>query len=321
MPKISIIVPVYNVEMYLERCVDSILWQTFKDFELILINDGSKDNSFQVMKKYEYDKRVRLFNQNNMGPAKTRNKGIEKAVGKYIMFIDSDDYIDNDYVEKYYNASKKGDYDLVIGGYQKITGEKIEFKRQLKNEEFSKYIVTGPVSKLYKKSFLVKNKIEFLDTTASEDVYFNLLAYSKNPTIKIIDDIGYYYVYNPNSLSNTLHKGFKENVDILGLMSEINYQGIKNVELNQYYIIRYLIWYLLYSGQTATSKEFMKEYFKLFNWLNTNIPNYKKNIYIKHCPKGEERKIHLLIYIFIFLHKTKLILLFSKVYCSGGKRI
>lgn len=319
MPKVSIIIPVYNVEKYIARCIESVLNQTFNDFELILINDGSKDKSLEIMNNYKNDNRVIIIDQKNMGPAKTRNKGIEEAKGEYIMFIDSDDYIDKDYIEKYTDALKEDDYDLVMGGYQKINGDKIEFTRKLKDAEFSKYIVTGPVSKLYKKSFLTKNRVSFLDTTASEDVYFNLLAYSKNPKIKIIDNIGYYYVYNPTSLSNTLHKGFKKNVDILGLAAEINYDAIKNKELNQYFIIRYLIWYLLYSGKTATQEEFIKEYLKLFDWLNSNISNYKKNHYLLHCPKGEERKIHLLIHTFVILHKMKLISLFAKIYCTGGK--
>lgn len=320
MPKVSIVIPVYNVEKYIDRCIKSVLDQTFKNYELILINDGSKDNSLRMMEHYKSDKRVRIFDQDNMGPAKTRNKGIKEAKGKYIMFIDSDDYIDRDYVEKYYSALKEDDYDIVIGGYQKVTDGKVLFKRQLKEGEFSKYMVTGPVSKLYKKSFLVKNKIYFLDTKASEDVYFNILAYSKNPKIKIIDNIGYYYDYNPNSLSNTLHKGFNEDVDILGLVTEVNYDTFENKELNHYFIIRYLIWYLLYSGKSASKEEFMKEYTKFFDWLNKNIPDYRKNRYIKRCPAGEMKKIHLFIHIFVILDRFKLVSLFACFYCRGGKK-
>lgn len=319
MPKVSIIIPVYNVEKYISRCIESVLNQTFKDFELILINDGSQDNSLQIMNNYSDDERIKIIDQKNMGPAKTRNRGIEEANGEYIMFIDSDDYIDDNYVENYFDCLNEADYDLVIGGYQKINGNKIEFKRQLKDGIFSKYIVTGPVAKLYKKSFLTKNNIIFLDTKASEDVYFNLLAYSKNPNIKIIDNIGYYYVYNSNSLSNTLHKGFKDNVDILSLAKAINYEEIDNKELNQYFIIRYLVWYLLYSGRTSTPTRFVREYSKLFNWLDSNITNFKKNYYLFHRPKGEEIKIHFLINIFLILHQIKMIPLFSKIYCQGGK--
>lgn len=319
MPKVSIIIPVYNVEKYISKCIESVLNQTYTDFELILINDGSKDNSLKIMNKYKKDERIRIYDQKNQGPAETRNKGIILSKGEYIMFIDSDDYIDNDYVYNYVKYLDEDNYDIIIGGYQKINNGKIEFKRKLKDGEFSKYIVTGPVSKLYKKSFLLNNNILFLDTKASEDVYFNLNAYSKNPKIKIINNIGYYYVYNSTSLSNTLHKGFKEDVDIIGLVTEINYNDIKNIDLNQYYIIRYLIWYLLYSGKVASKKEFMKEYKKLFSWLKNNIPNYKKNKYFKVFPKGEDKKIYIFIKIFILLDKLNLVNLFSKIYCRGEK--
>ncbi len=319
MPIVSVIVPVYNVEKYLHRCIDSLLQQSYQDFELILIDDGSQDNSYQVMKDYSSDKRVRIYHHDNIGPAKTRNKGIKLAKGKYVMFVDSDDYILPDYMEHYVDALKEGEYDLVIGGYQKVTGEHIDFVRKLKNGEFAKYMVTGPVCKLYRRSFLLNNHIEFLDTTASEDVYFNVLAYSKNPKIRVIDDIGYFYYYNPQSLSNTQHKGFNQNVDILGLVSAINYDSISNVSLNQYFIIRYLVWYLLYSGKTASDTEFCLEYYKLFGWLKNNIKHYRWNKYVWFCPKGEYFKIHLIIHLFIMLDIFHLVRLFSFVYCKGGK--
>ena len=118
--KITIIVPVYNSENYIRRCVDSVLRQSFEDFELLLINDGSTDGSLKILREYEKsDKRIRVINQENMGVAKTRNKGIKLASGKYIMFIDNDDYIENDYINKYYNSIKDTDYDIVIGGYKR----------------------------------------------------------------------------------------------------------------------------------------------------------------------------------------------------------
>lgn len=317
MTKISIIVPVYNVEKFLRRCIESILNQTFKDFELILINDGSKDKSLDVMNEYKNDKRVKIFTQENKGPAITRNLGIKKSEGKYIMFIDSDDYILPNYVENYYNAMISGNYDLVIGGYQKITGDHIDFIRKLDDGEFSKYMVTGPVCKMYRRDFIIKNDIEFLDTTASEDVYFNVCAYSKNPKIKIIDDIGYFYYFNPNSISNTQHKGFNKNVDILQLVDTINYEFIENIALNQYFIIRYLIWYLLYSGKSAKGNDFMNEYKNYFCWIDKNIPTYRTNKYLKKFPKGENKKIYLFIRTFMLFHKCGLVKLFSKFYCKG----
>ncbi len=318
MVKISVIVPVYNTEKYLKRCIDSILSQTFEDFELILINDGSTDRSLDVLKSYEkISKKVKVIDKVNEGPALTRNKGINVSKGKYIMFIDSDDYIDHDYLYNYYNGISNDDFDVVIGGYKRVIDDKVKYTLKLKQGEFSKYMVTGPVCRIIKKSFLIKNNIEFLDTNSSEDVYFNIMLYNKTNKIKIIDDVGYNYFYNASSLSNTVHKGFNKDVKIIDL---INVNKSYNSEMNQYYIIRYIIWYLLYSGKNASEDMFVCEYRKLFGWLNNNIPNYKKNKYLSIFNlDGEPIKYRLIIIIFMLIHRFNLVKLFARIYCKGGK--
>lgn len=319
MPDVSIIVPVYNTEKYLNRCVDSILNQSFENFELILIDDGSTDRSLQIMREYESkDKRVRIFSNKNSGPALTRNFGIDKSESDYVMFIDSDDYIDYNYIKAYYSAISANDFDIVIGGYKRVINEKIEYTLRLKSGEFSKYVVTGPVCRIIKKSFLDDNNVRFLDTNSSEDVYFNLMIYNKTKKIGIIDDVGYNYFYNANSLSNTAHKGFKKDIRITELLDLINVEDSYNKELNQYYIIRYIIWYLLYSGKTASSDDFISEYNKLFGWLDCNIPNHRKNKYLSFFkPKEDPFKYRLIINTFSVLSRMNLIGFFSKIYCKG----
>ena len=122
---ISIIVPIYNVENYLEKCIESILNQTYKNIEIILIDDGSKDNSKNICKKYvDYDNRVKYYYKENGGLSSARNYGIEKSKGNYLMFIDSDDYIDSDMVEKLYDAIIKNNVDISCGGkYLEFTYE------------------------------------------------------------------------------------------------------------------------------------------------------------------------------------------------------
>lgn len=319
MPDVSIIVPIYNTEKYLKRCINSILSQSFKDFELLLIDDGSTDGSLQIMKEYEeYDKRVRIFSNKNQGPALTRNFGIDMAKSDYLMFIDSDDYIDQGYLADYFNAVSQSNVDIAIGGYKRVIGEKTTYTLRLKQGEFSKYVVTGPVCRIIKKEFLNDNNIRFLDTNSSEDVYFNLMIYNKTEKIKIIDNVGYNYFYNANSLSNTAHKGFKKDIRIIELLDLINVKDSYNLELNQYYIIRYIIWYLLYSGKTASSDDFIAEYKKLFGWLENNIPNYKKNKYLSFFKlKEDPLKYRLIVNTFAILSKMNLIGIFSKIYCKG----
>ena len=93
-PKVSVIVPVYNVEKYLKQCLDSIVNQTYKNLEIIIVNDGTKDNSMKIVEEYLQDKRIKVINKENGGLSSARNRGIEEATGEYISFVDSDDYID-----------------------------------------------------------------------------------------------------------------------------------------------------------------------------------------------------------------------------------
>ena len=317
-PLVSIVIPVYNVEKYISRCLKSILKQTFKDYEIILMDDGSKDNSLKIIRKYEnkYDN-ISVFSQSNSGPAVARNNCIDKTKGQYVMFIDSDDYIDADFIESYINNA--ADNDIVIGGFRKVEDGKVIFQRKLKNTEFSKYIVTGPVCHLYKRDLIVNNNIFFLDTQMSEDVYFNVKLYELNPKIKAIDYVGYNYYTNPLSVSNTGQKGLSDSIDFIGFIETLLSEKINNVELHEYFIIRYVIWYLLYSGRISNRKTFLKHYYRYFKWLNANLKNMKRNRYIRITgPKGEDKKVGFVVFMFMMLHKLKMVKLFSKFYCKGN---
>lgn len=129
-PLISVIVPVYNVERYLNQCIDSILAQTYKDFELILVDDGSKDKSGEICDEYvKKDSRIRVFHKKNGGVSSARNYGIDNAQGTYICFVDSDDWVDETYLE---DMLKPGDYDWIIQGI------KINDKYRIYKNEFLK---------------------------------------------------------------------------------------------------------------------------------------------------------------------------------------
>lgn len=121
LPKISIIIPVYNVEKYLETCINSILHQTYKNLEIIFVNDGSKDNSLKILKKYKkIDKRIVVIDQQNGGLSNARNSGLKVFTGEYVTFIDSDDYITNEHIETLYNNIIESDADLSITQFKKI---------------------------------------------------------------------------------------------------------------------------------------------------------------------------------------------------------
>ena len=118
-PKVSIIVPVYNAEKYLERCVNSLRNQTLKDIEIIVVNDGTKDDSIKLIEENFNDNRIKIFNKENGGLASARNFGIKKAKGEYLFFVDSDDFIETDCLLDMYNVAKKNKTDLVICDYYK----------------------------------------------------------------------------------------------------------------------------------------------------------------------------------------------------------
>lgn len=137
-PQISIVVPVYNVEKYLERCIDSILAQTFTDFELLLINDGSKDSSGLICDKYaEKDSRIRVFHKENGGVSRARNLGISNARGRWLCFIDSDDWVDKEYLHCFGDVFNYSDDIIVIQGMERIDGIQGRTLWQVKYLEFN----------------------------------------------------------------------------------------------------------------------------------------------------------------------------------------
>lgn len=317
MRKVSIIIPVYNAEKTIEKCVSSILKQTYKNYEVLLIDDGSSDNSLDVIQKYKKHENIKVLTQENHGVAYTRNRGIKEATGDYIMFIDNDDFIDSDYIEKHITAISKENSDIVMSGYRRINVEnKVLHEEKLRDTYWSRFIVTAPWAKVYRRDFLLKNNIEFLSYGIGEDVYFNLLIYSFEPKITILNYIGYNWFFNTKSVSNTSQKGLNKNVDILFLLNKIieKYDSIDGYL--SYYLIRYYIWYLLFSGRNANKKDFILEYNRIKMWYNDNKISLKFSPFSKKI-NGETLKNRIIVFVFLALEKMQLIGLFAKFYYKG----
>lgn len=216
MPKVSVIIPVYNTEKYLEECLDSVIHQTLKDIEIICINDGSTDNSLEILKKYKQkDSRIITIDQENSGAAIARNKGIKIANGEYLSFIDSDDYIDLDFLEKLYSASNNGNCDVVTTVNVKNVDENLNqsYKNIFINskqlnfiERADMFVKTGiSCNKIYKNSFIKNNNIYYTeDKAASEDLYFTVFSLLLANKVNIINNTSYYYRQVNNSLSRTI---------------------------------------------------------------------------------------------------------------------
>ena len=318
-PAISVIIPVYNAQDGIKRCVDSLLNQSFKDFEIILLNDGSKDNSLKILKEYESKYGfIRVIDKQNEGVAVTRNKGILLAEGEYTMFMDNDDFVDSDYIETFYQAIHEKNLDLVIGGYKRVNQDnQIIFSQDIQQSEWSKYIIMAPWAKVYRTEFLKTNNLEFFDYGIGEDIIFNLAAYKTTDKIGLLDYKGYNWYYNNQSISNTSQRGFSPEIDILVLFSKILELG-KPSELEVYYLKRYYVWYLLFSGRTSSNQEFIHQYIRIKEWLKENklistISPLSKKV------QGERFQTKISLIVFLSLEKLKLVPLFAKIYCKGKK--
>ncbi len=210
MVKVSIIVPVYNTAKYLSMCIESLINQTLKDIEIILINDGSTDESESIIKKYK-DKRIKYIFKKNEGIGKTRNLGIEKTNGEYLAFIDSDDYIEPNFCEVMYNKAIKDECDIVICDYYKDINERLEevkfasFKdTNLKeNPEIINLINLGPCNKIYKKDLFKNQKNRFVENLKYEDAPFVCRLLLSAKKIGKIDECLAHYVIHEKSETTT----------------------------------------------------------------------------------------------------------------------
>lgn len=323
---VSVIVPVYNSEKYISKCIESIINQTYQNIEIILINDGSKDNSQKIINEYKqrFPDKINAIEQKNKGVATTRNESIKIANGDYIMFVDNDDFLDNNYIETFVNEIQKSDYDAVFGGYRRPDENgKIIKEMCLKNQEWSKFMIMAPWAKIFKKSYLIDNNIQFLNVNLGEDIYFSLKVILLSKKIKIIPYIGYNWFFNTSSISNTVQKNITQ-LQVYDLLNSC-YNMIKEQNLleNNYEIIethftRYIIWLLSFSTKKLSYRQIKEEYNKIFKWLEERFPNYKKNKNISFSkPKGELFSVRFLMKSFMIFHKMHLgiliVYLFSKI--------
>lgn len=322
MKKVSIIIPIYNSENYIEKCVESIVNQSYRNIEIILINDGSTDNSLEKIKKLSIKhSNIRFFDQKNHGVSYSRNKGIQYASGEYVMFVDNDDYIDEDYVEVFVKSIEKGNYDYVIGGYKRVdVNDKILMKKVFKDEKWSFYMFITPWGKIFNRKFLLDNKIEFLKVKMGEDIYFNVLAISYSDKSTVINYAGYNWLYNEESVSNTIHtKNTDSNKkDLLFLFDKIlqninNSYYEKNKIYVKYFFLKTIIWYTLYSCKNMDTSVVCCNYFDLKKYISDNISNCYEGI-IKFNPKGESFRTKFIIIIFIILDKLSLLKFFISFY-------
>lgn len=299
MPKFSIIVPVYNVEKYLRKCLDSIKKQTFKDYEVIIVNDGTKDNSMEIAKEYPY----KIVNQKNQGLSVARNTGVKQATGEYLIFIDSDDYIEKDLLKKI-NNSLKNNPDVVRYQIKEVYENEINeqkfneksFNNKTGEEAFkliSKYhFVENAWCYAIKRKYYQKEKFSFKPGTIHEDFGLIPLVIIKAKTVNSISYIGYNYLQRKNSImSNSNYQKTKKKVDDFYnhykyLKDEIEKTNI-DAKIFKSFIANSLILKIteLNIKDYKLYKKKLKEDNVYNDILSDNIPRKLKKIFLKISPK------------------------------------
>lgn len=224
MPKVSVIIPIYNVEKYLRKCIDSILAQTLDDLEVILVDDGSTDGSPEICNEYGELPNVTVIHQTNKGLSAARNSGMRAAKGEYVAFVDSDDYVAEEMYAEMYSCAKHNTVDIVCCNYALVQDERVlpnqdgylpdnriiepfEIRNILTSERGSKLLWFAWKS-LFSREMLIKNEILFIEEPIVEDTPFNLDVMLSANAVWFINKPFYYYVQTPTSI---IRGGYKKN--------------------------------------------------------------------------------------------------------------
>lgn len=290
---VSIIVPVYNAEKFLELCITSIINQSYNDIELILIDDGSTDNSGKICDEYALkDERITVFHCRNKGVSAARNIGLDNAKGKYIIFIDSDDYVEKNYVEELVKAIESDKNELAICGIKEIENKKVKIRKKrakLTGNFYEDYFslidfLCVPFAKIFLSEIIEKNKIRFDEKLSyAEDEIFNLTYYEFVKKYNFAKKTFYIYNHRYGTLSdkNYLRKNnyFSTYLYKLSLERKIfdNINIIKKEEILGEQIIRAILDF----SDIYNYKNFKKQLYEIKEYMyeKTEHDNYSKKIF------------------------------------------
>jgi len=287
MSKVSVIVPVYNVYEYLEKCLDSLVNQTLKDIEIIVVNDGSPDNSKEIIDKYaKRYKQIKAYDKENGGLSDARNFGLKKATGEYIAFVDSDDYIDLSALEKMYKYAKKKDLDIVVCDTINVYEDKevlIKSNLHYSNTNVKNYLISPPMActRLYKRYLF--DKINFKKGIYYEDLELTPKLVLDTNKIGFLEEGLYYYLQRTGSIMK--QTSFNEKLLDIFKVLESNHKALKKKYPDE---IEYM--YITHLLRTATLRFLdypnYKEYLNKINKeIKDKFPNWKKNKYYKKSSK------------------------------------
>lgn len=298
MPKVSVIVPIYNVEKYLEKCINSLLSQTLEDIQIILVNDGSKDNSGNIAKEYEKNNKDRVIyvEKENGGLSDARNYGIKYATGDFIAFLDSDDYIEKNAYEEMYNKAIEENADYVECDFIWEFPNKIRVDKQYpyKNKkEMLSFVRVVAWNKLIKRQLIIDNNLEFPKGLRYEDIEFTYKLIPFVNKFVYVDKPFIHYVQREGSIANVQNERTAEIFTVLDNVIEFykkNNIYEKYRDELEYNYARYLLCSSL-KRMCKIKDKTIREKLLTESWkrLNSNFPNWKENVILKTVNIGKNK--------------------------------
>jgi CDP-glycerol glycerophosphotransferase len=319
-PAVSIIIPCYNIQQFIEKAVNSIWTQTFQNYEMILVNDGSTDNTLEALKVFAAkDKRIKLVDKSNGGLSSARNAGMDAASGEYIIFLDGDDWLLNNALETLYQKSKKEDLDVLIAdtlfyhsneqihwvykrpdffntlGIQNGIDYFVELKRNYCYAPMS-------VNQIYRCNFLKKNNLQFQDGLINEDELWTPQVLLKAQRVNCIEFPFYYYLQRDNSIMNSKinSKKILDNIYIANtLINLTNNQG--NTELKGWMWVKsYELYFRAiteYKAPKIVLNQINHSNYTIFKLLIAKVPELQFDWCLKYLKSSNKNSIDLLIYL------------------------
>lgn len=281
-PLVSVVIPVFNSEKYLCRCLDSVLKQSYSEIQLVCIDDGSTDASPGLLDSYasDYSDRLIVVHKINAGAASARNDGIMLSAGEFITFVDNDDWIDERYIETLVNAAVLAQADVVCSGYRRPNSEGRVLSEAIPRptDEWGRYLVEAAWAKLYRTDFVRQNSLSFLDTNIDEDLYFSLPAIELAQHVEVISYCGYNWFWNSDSVSNTSQRTsegllFEETLE--ALLKMMQQKDIELTPILEHYFVRLITWFLFYTSRGDGFELCRNNKTRYAGWLDRMIPGWR----------------------------------------------
>lgn len=302
--KVSVVVPIYNVELYLPRCIESLISQTYRDLEIILVNDGSPDRCLEISERYaRQDRRIKVISQANAGLSAARNTGLREATGKYVMFVDSDDWIDADMIEVMFDNIVRNNAEFCccrIKYENPSLGRSIEYghtfvrelltgKEVLEDALMVRNIPTSACGKLYQRDFLIDNQLFFKEGIVNEDTLFSLQISCLACRVSFGNNVFYHVFEREGSISRSSQERlFRDMVTALEQARQFLKIHNRYEEVRICFKARYLK-SLLYNILQIAQRLRLKEYKRIFlvcmsesRYVEYNVRSIRKVLSMKH---------------------------------------